>query len=86
MKEKDKRLIKQVFHLSSIGMSMVLAIVIGLFAGILLDRKFDTAPWLTFIFLAFGIIAGFRNIFYIFKKYGLEYEDDEDEDEERYGR
>lgn len=79
MEEKDKRLIKQVFHLSSIGMSLVLAIIIGLFVGILLDRKFGTTPWLTLIFLALGIIAGFRNIFYIFKKYGLEYEDEDEE-------
>ncbi len=71
MKEDDKKLFKQLFHLSSIGFSLVFAIVIGLAAGLFLDRKFGTAPWLTLIFLVFGIIAGFRNVFYIFKKYGL---------------
>jgi ATP synthase protein I len=75
VKEEDKKLIKQVFHVSSIGFSLVFAIVIGLVIGIFLDKKFGTAPWLTLIFLVFGIIAGFRNIFYIFKKYGLDYED-----------
>jgi len=84
VKDKDKKLIKQVFHLSSIGFSLVFAIVIGLVVGIFLDRKFDTAPWLTLLFLTFGIIAGFRNIFYIFKKYGLDYEDrDEKGDDEK---
>lgn len=71
MKEDDKKLVKQLFHVSSIGFSLVLAIFIGLVAGIFIDRKFGTAPWFTLIFLILGIIAGFRNVFYIFKKYGL---------------
>jgi hypothetical protein len=31
----------------------------------------------------FGIIAGFRNIFYIFKKYGLEYEEEDEEGDDQ---
>ena len=83
MKEKDKKLTKQVLHLSSIGFSLVLAIVIGLVIGIFLDRKLGTAPWLTLIFLAFGIIAGFRNMYYIFKKYGIDYEDRDEEGDDQ---
>lgn len=83
MKEKDKKLLKQVLHLSSIGFSLVLAIVMGLVIGIFIDRKCDTEPWFTLIFLAFGIIAGFRNMFYIFKKYGLEYDDDDEEGDDQ---
>jgi ATP synthase protein I len=45
-----------------------LAIFIGLFVGIYLDRRFDTSPWLTLIFLALGIAAGFRNIAMAIKK------------------
>ena len=71
MKEDDKKLVKQLFHASSIGLSLVFAIFIGLFIGLFIDRKFGTAPWFTLIFLVLGIIAGFRNVFYIFKKYGL---------------
>jgi len=33
-----------------------------------LDRKFDTSPWFTLIFLAFGIAAGFRNIALVIKR------------------
>jgi F0F1-type ATP synthase assembly protein I len=43
----------------------VAAIFVGLAGGILLDQKvFDgrTAPWFTFIGLAFGIAAGFKNL------------------------
>ncbi|MDP7077620.1 MAG: AtpZ/AtpI family protein [Desulfobacterales bacterium] len=42
--------------------------VIGLAAGIYLDRRFGTTPWLTLIFLGMGIVAGFRNIWITLKK------------------
>ena len=80
MKEKDKKLLKQVLHLSSIGFSLVLAIVMGLVIGIVIDRKFETGPWFTLIFLALGIIAGFRNMYYIFKKYGIDYDESNNEE------
>ena len=53
---------------STMGISMVIATVMGLAAGYFLDQYFDTKPWLTIIFLVFGIIAGFRNIYKITKK------------------
>ena len=42
---------------------MVAATFIGLAMGYYLDKWLGTSPWLTLIFLAFGIVAGFRNIF-----------------------
>jgi len=48
-----------------IGFTFVACIFIGLGGGILLDQKvFDgrTAPWFTFIGLAFGIAAGFKTL------------------------
>ena len=71
MKEENKKLMKQMLHLSSMGFSMVLAIIIGLAIGIFLDRRLGTHPWFTIIFLVLGVVAGFRNIFHIFFKYGL---------------
>ncbi len=53
---------------STMGLSMVLATVLGLVFGYYLDRVFDTKPWLTMIFLILGIIAGFKNIFVIMKR------------------
>ena len=70
MEEEKKRFIKQLFLLSSTGLSMVLAIFIGLAFGVFLDGKFDTRPWFTLIFLGLGIIAGFRNIFWFIRHYG----------------
>jgi len=62
MKRETRRAYKELAYYSSLGLSVALAIFIGLGIGIWLDRKFDTSPWLMLIFLIFGIIAGFRNI------------------------
>lgn len=53
---------------SSMGISIVLATVIGLALGYWLDKVFDTSPWLLLIFLGLGIVAGFRNIYVIGKR------------------
>lgn len=49
--------------LSTIGISVVVAIAIGVYVGLQLDKWLGTAPWFFFIFLFFGIVAGFRNIY-----------------------
>jgi ATP synthase protein I len=50
-------------ELSSIGLALVLATVIGLAGGYYLDRWLGTSPWLTLVGLVFGIAAGFVNLF-----------------------
>ena len=62
MKRETRRAYKELAYYSSLGLSVALAIFIGLGIGVWLDRKFNTSPWLMLIFLLFGIIAGFRNI------------------------
>ena len=69
---KDGGFLKNMGMLSSMGISMVLSTFIGLVAGIYLDKYFDTKPWLTILFLLFGIAAGFKNIYIIAKKYSSE--------------
>ncbi len=44
------------------GMHLVAGVLVGLVVGRFLDRFFDTAPWLTIIFLPLGIAAGFMNL------------------------
>lgn len=62
-KNEDKRkLLLTLGSLSTVGISVVIAIVIGVFAGLKIDEKFGTKPWFFFIGLFFGIAAGFRNI------------------------
>jgi ATP synthase protein I len=68
MKRENRRYIRELAYYSSLGLSVALSIFIGLFAGVYLDRRFDTTPWLTIIFLVLGIAAGFRNIGLAVKK------------------
>ncbi len=49
--------------LSSVGISFVLAIAIGVGAGLVLDRWFGTKPWFFFIFFGFGFVAGILNVY-----------------------
>ncbi len=63
MDEKDRRLLRTVGVLSTVGIAMVAATVIGLYIGRWLDALFGTSPWLTGLFLLLGIIAGFRNLY-----------------------
>lgn len=54
--------------ISSMGISVVLAIAIGVWFGMFLDRQFDTAPLFFWIFLAIGIAAGFKNVYVITRR------------------
>ena len=53
---------------SSMGISFALAIAIGAWFGLALDRWLGTSPWLFHIFLLFGIAAGFNNIYVIARR------------------
>jgi len=68
MRKDTKRFLREMAYYSSIGFSVSLSIVIGLAAGVWLDRRFHTGPWLTLIGLGMGIAAGFRNIGLVIKK------------------
>ncbi|HLA51351.1 MAG TPA: AtpZ/AtpI family protein [Thermodesulfobacteriota bacterium] len=70
MEEENKGFLKKATWLSSLGISMVVATFVGLYIGVYLDRVFSTDPWFTIIFLIIGIVAGFRNIYTLIKKYG----------------
>ena len=54
-------------ELTSIGMTLVLATVIGLVAGHYADRWLGTSPWLMLLGLALGIVAGFVSLFRVVK-------------------
>ena len=54
---------KALADLSSIGITLVVATVIGLAGGYYADRWLGTTPWLTLIGLVLGIVAGFVNLF-----------------------
>ena len=68
MADDKRQLMKSLSFLSSLGISMVAASFIGLFIGVYLDKWLDTKPWMTMIWLGFGIAAGFRNIFILTRR------------------
>ena len=61
--EGKRELLLTLGTLSTIGISVVVAIAIGVYVGLKLDEWLGTKPWFFFIFLFFGIVAGFRNIY-----------------------
>jgi ATP synthase protein I len=56
--------------LASMGVTLVASTFIGLLIGIYLDKYFGTKPVLMLVFLAFGIISGFKSIYMATKRYG----------------
>jgi ATP synthase protein I len=76
MAEDKRQLIKSLGFMSSVGISMVASTFIGLAMGYYLDRWLGTSPWCTLIFLGFGIVSGFRNI-YILTERELKRQQDE---------
>jgi len=63
MAEDKRQLFKSLGFLSSVGISLVASILIGLAMGVYLDRWLDTRPLFTLIMLVIGVISGFRNVF-----------------------
>jgi ATP synthase protein I len=72
MKEETKKFIKELmsggYRASAIGLSLVLAIVIGGGLGYILAEYTGKSYWF-YIGLIMGIIAGFRNLYIMGQKY-----------------
>jgi F0F1-type ATP synthase assembly protein I len=49
--------------LSTVGLSFVLALVIGAWFGRVLDGWLGTAPWFFILFFFFGLAAGILNVY-----------------------
>lgn len=61
-------LLRQFGLLSTVGLHLVLGTFVGFAIGYFLDRAVGTKPWLTFVFLGFGIAAGFVNLFRVMQR------------------
>jgi ATP synthase protein I len=68
MNEEKKSLLKTLGMVSTMGISFAVSIAIGGFIGLKLDAWLGTNHWFFFIFLFFGIGAGFRNMFILARK------------------
>jgi F0F1-type ATP synthase assembly protein I len=54
-------------QLSTVGMSFVLAIVLGFGGGYWLDGRLGTTPWLAFLGFFLGLAAGVLNVYRVLK-------------------
>ena len=81
MSEERRQLFKSLGFLSSVGISLVAAILIGLAMGHYLDLWFDTKPIFTLVMLGFGVVSGFRNVFILTKRELRRQEQQEDADD-----
>ena len=71
---KDKSVYKQLF---------VSGMLVGGAIGYFLDKWLGTSPWLLFIFLIFGVIAGIKNAIHYMKKAGITLENIRDDKKEK---
>ncbi len=76
MSEDKREIIKSLISYSSLGLEMGLCVAIGIAIGYFLDRYFLTSPYLTIIFMIFGVIAAMKTIYQLMKK--LEKENERD--------
>lgn len=58
----DARTLKTLGQLSTIGLAFVFALVLGFGAGVWLDNRLGTAPWLSLLGFAMGLAAGILNV------------------------
>jgi ATP synthase protein I len=68
-KNRSKFSLNESFSVGSIGLHLVSGIIVGTFIGYMLDKYFNSSPWLTIIFFFLGIIAGFYNMYKDAKRY-----------------
>jgi ATP synthase protein I len=73
LRQDTKNFLKELFsggyRASSIGLALVFSIFLGAFVGYLLDNYFESGYLFKIIGLIVGIIAGFRNVYEMGKKF-----------------
>jgi ATP synthase protein I len=72
-----KEVVRSLMSYSSLGLEMGLCVAIGIAMGYFLDRRFETYPYLSIIFMFFGILAAFKTIFVLLRKIEKENERDQ---------
>ena len=78
LKEKKENTLKYLFSVLldslTIGIAVVSSIVIAALVGWWIEGKIEkifkieVSPWITTIFIIFGVIGGFKNLIYFSKK------------------
>ncbi|OPY04697.1 MAG: putative F0F1-ATPase [Syntrophorhabdus sp. PtaB.Bin184] len=75
LQDSKKDMYRTLLNYSALGLEMGFCVVIGLVAGFYADKYLGTYPYLTFVFMIFGMIAAFKAVYRAYKR--LKKEDDE---------
>ena len=73
---------KALGNYGTLGMEVALSVVVGLFGGQWLDKRFQTGGWLTWIGFAYGLAAAGRAIYRAVQKSNREAEELERREQE----
>lgn len=65
--------------ISQLGISVVLPILLCVFAGVWIDDRFGTQ--LTVVFIILGVLAGVRNAYVMLQKIVTDMKEEQDEEE-----
>lgn len=69
-REQEGGSVNQIAAFITIPFVLAVPPVVGLFIGKFLDSLFGTGPYLMYLMLSFGFIAGCREFYRLVKKYG----------------
>ena len=81
LSDSKKDVVRSLISYSSLGLEMGLSVAIGLGMGYFLDSYFKTYPYLTVVFMFFGIGAAMKALYRAFK--AAQREEQKEEQRER---
>lgn len=65
---RDREFVKSISLVTSLGFSVVISIVLGVFAGLYLSKKFN-APWIVPVCIIGGLILGVYGAYQLLKPF-----------------
>jgi ATP synthase protein I len=68
LSDSKKDVVRSLISYSSLGLEMGLSVAIGLGIGYFLDTYFKTYPYLTLVFMFFGIAASMKALYMAWRK------------------
>ena len=71
-----KEMFSALMTYGTLGLEMGISLAVGLAIGFFLDRRFGTSPVFTIVFMMFGLAAGMKRLYSLWKK--AEREDERD--------
>jgi ATP synthase protein I len=76
LSDNTKQVAKSFLSYSSVGLEMGLSVAIGIAIGYFLDYYFKTYPYLTVVFMFFGIGAAGKAVYRVWRKLQREERDE----------